>query len=129
MLIGQCTALKDADGLIKDMLSACDIDQDGKISYDEFCRFCTQTEKELWHLFQSIDKDRSGRLDKDELSSAFARAGVAVSKTRLARFFCYIDTDHDGTIDFAEWRSTHDPAPHNPNPSARLLQARRADAT
>ncbi|EMF09222.1 mitochondrial carrier [Sphaerulina musiva SO2202] len=96
--------LKDADGLIQDMLTACDIDRDGKISYDEFCRFCTATEKELWQLFQSIDQDRSGRLDKGELSSAFERAGVTVSKTRLDRFFSYIDKDRDGTIDFGEWR-------------------------
>lgn len=97
-------ALKDADGLIKDMLAACDIDHDGRISFDEFCRFCTQTEKELWQLFQSIDRDHSGRLDKGELSAAFERAGVAVSNSRLDRFFSYIDKDHDGTIDFSEWR-------------------------
>ncbi|KAF2216928.1 hypothetical protein CERZMDRAFT_108814 [Cercospora zeae-maydis SCOH1-5] len=96
--------LKDADGMIKDMLRACDIDHDGKISYDEFSRFCTETEKELWLLFQSIDKDHSGRLDKGELSSAFEKAGVAVSKARLDRFFAYIDKDRDGTIDFNEWR-------------------------
>ncbi|KAI5363177.1 putative mitochondrial carrier protein [Septoria linicola] len=96
--------LKDADDLIKDMLAACDIDHDGRISYDEFCNFCTQTEKELWQLFQSIDKDHSGRLDKGELSSAFERAGVAVSTARLDRFFSYIDKDRDGMIDFGEWR-------------------------
>ena len=89
------------------MLKACDIDHDGKISYDEFCRFCTQTEKELWHLFKSIDRDHSGKLDKSELSTAFDRAGVAVSNTRLDRFFSYIDKNHDGTIDFSEWRGMH----------------------
>ena len=45
------------------MLTACDIDHDGKISYDEFCRFCTETEKELWQLFQTIDMVHSGRLE------------------------------------------------------------------
>ncbi|KAF2164842.1 hypothetical protein M409DRAFT_24747 [Zasmidium cellare ATCC 36951] len=103
-LQGMNHPLKDAEGLIKDMLKACDIDHDGKISYDEFCRFCTQTEKELWQLFKSIDRDHSGKLDKGELSAAFERAGVAVSNARLDRFFSYIDKDHDGTIDFSEWR-------------------------
>lgn len=89
------------------MLRACDIDHDGRISYEEFCRFCTQTEKELWHLFQTIDRDSSGKLDKTELSAAFERAGVAVSNARLERFFNYIDKDRDGTIDFSEWRGRH----------------------
>lgn len=102
------TALRDADTLIKDMLSAADIDHDGKISYDEFRKFCNQTEQELWQLFQSIDRDHSGRLKKENLSTAFARAGVTVSDARLERFFDYIDKDHDGSIDFSEWRGEID---------------------
>ncbi|KAK3706955.1 hypothetical protein LTR37_012454 [Vermiconidia calcicola] len=107
--------LKDADGLIRDMLSACDIDHDGKITYDEFVKFCGQTEQELWKLFQTIDRDRNGNLDKSELSQAFERAGVAVSNARLDRFFGYLDKNHDGRIDFPEWRDfllfipTHSP--------------------
>ena len=73
-------------------------------SVQEFRKFCEQTEKELWQLFRSIDRDNSGRLDKSELSSAFERAGVAVSNARLDRFFQYIDKDHDGLIDYDEWR-------------------------
>ena len=101
------TALKDADGLIRDMLSACDINHDGQITYDEFRKFCDETEKSLWTLFQSIDKDSSGKLDKAELSQAFDRAGVAVSNARLDRFFGYIDKNHDGKIDYPEWRGTY----------------------
>lgn len=70
----------------------------------EFRKFCEETEKELWQLFRSIDRDNSGRLDKSELSSAFERAGVAVSNARLDRFFEYIDKDRDGLIDYDEWR-------------------------
>lgn len=96
--------LKDADTLISDMLTACDINKDGKISYDEFLRFCKETEKQLWALFNSIDRDANGHLDKGELSAAFERAGVSVSQRRLDVFFSYIDRDDNGTIDFAEWR-------------------------
>ena len=86
------------------MLSACDINHDGQISYDEFVKFCSQTEKELLVLFQSVDRDHNGSLDKSELSQAFERSGVAVSNARLDRFFGYIDKNHDGKIDFPEWR-------------------------
>lgn len=101
--------LKDADVLIHDMLDACDINHDGKISYDEFSKFCKQTEDELWTLFQSIDRDHDGRLEKSELSQAFERAGVKVSNARLDRFFSYIDKNHDGSISYAEWRGMHRP--------------------
>lgn len=70
----------------------------------EFCKFCQETEKELWTLFTSIDKDNNGRLDKSELAQAFERSGVGVSNARLDRFFSYIDKDHDGLIDYNEWR-------------------------
>ncbi|KAK6438307.1 hypothetical protein LTR95_005498 [Oleoguttula sp. CCFEE 5521] len=84
----------------------------------QFCKFCAQTEQELWTLFQSIDRDHNGQLDKSELSTAFQRAGVAVSNARLDRFFSYIDKDHDGSIDYNEWRDfllfipTHAPGLH-----------------
>lgn len=86
------------------MLSSADIDHDGSISFDEFCKFCDETEKELWTLFQSIDRDHNGTLDKSELSAAFDKSGVAVSNARLDRFFNYIDKDHDGNITYEEWR-------------------------
>ena len=86
------------------MLRECDINHDGQITYDEFVKFCSQTEKELWTLFQSIDKDHNGSLDRSELSQAFDRAGVNVSNARLDRFFGYIDKNHDGKIEFPEWR-------------------------
>ncbi|KAL1587480.1 hypothetical protein WHR41_03802 [Cladosporium halotolerans] len=96
--------LKDADHLIKDILHAADINHDGKISFEEFCKFCQETEKELWKLFKTIDKDQNGRLDKGELAAAFERSGVGVSNARLERFFSYIDKDRDGSIDYNEWR-------------------------
>ena len=101
--------LKDADTLIRDMLTTCDINHDGKISYDEFVRFCKQTEKELKVMFEGIDRDRNGLMDKSELAMAFEKAGVVVSKARLDRFFSYIDKNHDGSIDFSEWRGTQHP--------------------
>ena len=107
--------LKDADALIRDMLTGCDIDHDGKISYDEFVRFCRETEKQLLQLFQEVDRDKSGSLDRAELSLAFEKQGVVVSNARLDSFFSYIDKNHDGSIDFSEWRGmTAHVTTHNP---------------
>ncbi|CAD0042412.1 unnamed protein product [Aureobasidium pullulans] len=98
-------ALKNADGLIEDVLEAVDINNSGRIEYDEFRKFVDQAERELWQLFQSIDRNHDGNLDKNELRAAFVRAGLAVPNSRLDSFFDDVDTDNDGVINFGEWRS------------------------
>ena len=63
-----------------------------------------QTEKELWLLFKTIDRDQNGNLDKNELRAAFKGAGLAVPNSRLDTIFEDVDTDNDGVISFNEWR-------------------------
>jgi solute carrier family 25 phosphate transporter 23/24/25/41 len=70
----------------------------------EFRIFVEQTEKELHSLFQSIDKDKNGKLDKEELQVAFKNAGLQVLPSKLNQFFSEVDTDRDGVITFEEWR-------------------------
>ncbi|KAI9679367.1 MAG: hypothetical protein M1817_005389 [Caeruleum heppii] len=96
--------LQNADVLLSDVMSALDTSGDGKIQYNEFCDFVRGTEKELWSLFKTIDRDHNGKLDKAELESAFAKAGLAVPPSKLDRFFAEVDTDRDGVISFDEWR-------------------------
>jgi len=55
-------------------------------------------------LFRSIDRDKDGRLDKEELRAAFQRAGLSVPMRRLSGFFDEIDMNRDGYISFEEWR-------------------------
>ncbi|MCJ1271411.1 hypothetical protein MMC22_011311 [Lobaria immixta] len=96
--------LKNADSLLHDVLKAVDTDRDGYIQYSEFRVFVEQTEKELWQLFKSIDRDQNDQLDKDELMGAFVRAGLVIPKSKLDQFFSEVDTNHDGVISFDEWR-------------------------
>jgi len=63
-----------------------------------------QTERELWQLFKSIDRDRNGQLDKSELRAAFVAAGIMLPTSKLDQFFSEVDTNHDGVISFDEWR-------------------------
>jgi len=70
----------------------------------EFQRFVHTTESHLWGLFEKIDRDHNGKLDKGELQAAFTRAGLAVPDGRLDRFFKDVDTNNDGEISFQEWR-------------------------
>ena len=70
----------------------------------EFRVFVEHAERELWQLFESIDRDHNGELDKGELRAAFSRAGLAISNAKLDQFFDEVDVNHDGVISFDEWR-------------------------
>ncbi len=96
--------LKNADDLLHDVLNVVDTSGDGRIQYNEFRVFVEHAERELWQLFESIDKDNSGALDKGELRAAFSRAGVTISSAKLDQFFDEVDVNHDGEISFDEWR-------------------------
>jgi solute carrier family 25 (mitochondrial phosphate transporter), member 23/24/25/41 len=99
--------LKNADDLLRDVLKAVDTSGDGQIQFNEFRVFVEHAERELWQLFESIDKDGSGALDKDELRLAFQRAGLTISSAKLDQFFDEVDVNHDGQISFEEWRWVH----------------------
>ena len=70
----------------------------------EFRVFVEAAERQLLLLFRSIDRDRDGKLNRDELCSAFQRAGLTVPMRRLTGFFDEIDMNRDGYISFDEWR-------------------------
>ena len=97
--------LRNADALLHDVLKAVDTSGDGKIQFNEFRVFVEHAERELFQLFESIDRDHNGSLDKEELRAAFSRAGLVISNAKLEQFFDEVDSDHDGVISFEEWRN------------------------
>jgi solute carrier family 25 phosphate transporter 23/24/25/41 len=61
----------------------------------EFRIFVEHTENELYSLFQSMDRDHNGKLDKRELKEAFRKAGLVVPNSKLNQFFAEVDENHD----------------------------------
>lgn len=55
-------------------------------------------------MFQTIDRNHNGEIDKTELRSAFARSGVIVPNSKLDEFFAEVDKNNDGVITYEEWR-------------------------
>ncbi|KAL7654435.1 hypothetical protein ACMYSQ_006445 [Aspergillus niger] len=96
--------LKNADPMLRDIIKAVDTNGDGYIDYPEFRAFVDHTEIGLWQLFESIDHNHNGEIDKNELKTAFSRSGVTVSNARLEEFFAEVDSNKDGVISYAEWR-------------------------
>jgi solute carrier family 25 phosphate transporter 23/24/25/41 len=76
----------------------------------EFRTFIDHTESGLWQMFQAIDRNHNGEIDKGELRSAFAQSGVTVSSAKLDNFFAEVDKNNDGVISYAEWRFVLTPA-------------------
>ncbi|KAN0079076.1 Mitochondrial carrier domain containing protein [Elaphomyces granulatus] len=96
--------LKNADSMLRSVLNVVDTSGDGRIQYDEFSAFVKHADKELWRLFQSIDRNNNGEIDKGELRDAFAKAGVTISNAKLDQFFEEVDANRDGVISYDEWR-------------------------
>lgn len=69
----------------------------------EFKVFVQKTKQELMHLFDSINRDRSGRLTKADLQAAFHEADLRVPMHWLDEFFNDVDFKCDAYISFEEW--------------------------
>ncbi|KAI9295024.1 mitochondrial carrier [Neoconidiobolus thromboides FSU 785] len=90
-----------------ELLKVADASRDGIIDYIEFRRFVLAQEAALWDLFKQIDVSQDLKLQPQELSSSLKRAviGIEVNPEELEEIVTKMDTDGDGSIDFAEWRN------------------------
>ncbi|KAJ8098313.1 mitochondrial carrier domain-containing protein [Lipomyces tetrasporus] len=96
--------LEHADGITREVIALVDQNGDGIIQFEEFKLFVEKTEQHLWALFNAIDKDKNGRLDKGEVAAALATSGLSVPSAKLEHFFDSMDRDNDGAISFEDWR-------------------------
>ncbi|GKV44369.1 hypothetical protein SLEP1_g51562 [Rubroshorea leprosula] len=88
----------------KDLLNACDANQDGRVDYQEFRRYMDDKELELYLIFQAIDVKHNGSILPEELYDALINAGIEIDDEELALFIERVDKDNNGVITFEEWR-------------------------
>ena len=63
------------------------------------------SEDTLRAAFNSIDKDGSGKIDRDELKGALEADGGQLKEEQITAMLNFADTDGDGEIDFEEYKT------------------------
>ena len=70
--------------------------------------YCRRFRSSMTHVFRTLDQDRSGSLDYEEVRSAFGSAhgsmpGLQLGTEEWAQILLHMDTDGNGTIDLQEF--------------------------
>jgi len=60
-------------------------------------------EEEIRRIFDEIDTDKGGKLDKAELLAAFQKAEPTATEKQVEEMIKYADKDGDGQVDFKEF--------------------------
>ncbi|KAK7867010.1 hypothetical protein R5R35_006873 [Gryllus longicercus] len=85
-------------------LEQSDQNKSGDISLAEFIHYVREHEKQLRLQFSSLDKNKDGKIDVDELIKAFKDLGVDIDKKEATNLLLRMDQDGSLNISFDEWR-------------------------
>ena len=56
-------------------------------------------------IFEGMDKDKSGEIDKEEMKAAMASLGLSPSDMEIDDLFNKFDTDRSGSIELVEFHT------------------------
>ncbi|XP_027039843.1 mitochondrial adenyl nucleotide antiporter SLC25A25-like [Pocillopora verrucosa] len=94
-------------GQAQQIMNLGDQNLDGQMSFEEFVKYVTDHQKKLWIVFQSIDQDGSGCVDKTELKKAFEAVDVKVTDQEVDLLLKSMDKDKTLKVNWKEWREYH----------------------
>ncbi|XP_030081502.1 calcium-binding mitochondrial carrier protein SCaMC-3 isoform X2 [Drosophila hydei] len=81
-----------------------DKNQSGNVGFAEFLHYVREHEKNLCLQFSHLDKNRDGKVDLEELISAFKDLGLDIDIDEAAKLLGRMDKDGSLNISFNEWR-------------------------
>jgi len=92
---------------VKKIMESMDVDKDGKISITEFSvaflnRKISSQQERMWKVFQGMDLNNDGVLDKEEIAKALGDKGQ-LSKEEAVALMKQVDKDGNGKIEYTEF--------------------------
>ncbi|XP_033969446.1 calcium-binding mitochondrial carrier protein SCaMC-3b isoform X1 [Trematomus bernacchii] len=91
-------------GEAEEIVLESDNNRDGLLDFHEFSQYLWAHERRLWLLFNSLDRNKDGRIDVGEIQHSLHRLGVEVSMEQASRILQSMDRDGTMTINWNEWR-------------------------
>ncbi len=97
------------DEEINEMMREVDLNQDGKIDFDEFMILMTksspdtQTEEEVINAFRVFDKEGNGLIASSELKHIMMTIGDKMTEEEADEMVNEADIDEDGMINYEEF--------------------------
>jgi calcium-binding protein CML len=81
------------------------------------------SQEELRASFDTFDLDGDGHLSAEELAAALSALGQVLGLDEARRLVASVDLNHDGVVDFDEFRALVEPRPEGEDPSADADEA------
>ncbi|XP_033243727.1 calcium-binding mitochondrial carrier protein SCaMC-1-B isoform X2 [Drosophila miranda] len=81
-----------------------DKNQSGNVGFAEFLHYVREHEKNLCLQFSHLDRNRDGKVDLEELISAFKDLGLDIDVDEARKLLTRMDKDGSLNISFNEWR-------------------------
>ncbi|XP_033736501.1 calmodulin-like [Pecten maximus] len=109
MLVMKTLGMNPTKEEVEDILKDMDIDGDGMINFDDFSKRMkvemesTEEEAELRNAFKLFDKDKSGKIDFEELRVALSSIGESLTDEQVQKMLQEADRNGDGEIDYEEF--------------------------
>lgn len=91
-------------GSVEKFITASDTGKDGTVDFAEFVHYIIEHEKNLMVVFKSLDANKDGSLDANEIRSSFQNLGIHIDLDEAMRLLKRMDKDGSLTISFEEWR-------------------------
>ncbi|XP_059477924.1 mitochondrial adenyl nucleotide antiporter SLC25A23 isoform X2 [Neocloeon triangulifer] len=92
-------------GYAQKFIEQSDQNKSGDVSLAEFIHYVREHEKKLHLQFHSLDVNKDGKIDMDEMVVAFKQLGIEINRDEAKNLLQRMDTDGTLDITFDEWRN------------------------